>query len=65
MQQAMGSSAVAEWVLGTHVNLYNFSLRLQPAALIQDAADNLDGTASRGGANGEGTVFELAPVLDR
>lgn len=32
------------------------------AGLIQDAAGNLYGTASRGGASGAGTVFQLAPT---
>lgn len=33
----------------------------QPGTLIQDKAGNLYGTASYGGANGAGTVWELSP----
>jgi uncharacterized repeat protein (TIGR03803 family) len=62
---AGGGGAVFEVAAGTHVlsvlASFNYSNGAYPeAGLIADAAGNLYGTTSAGGANGHGTVFKVA-----
>jgi uncharacterized repeat protein (TIGR03803 family) len=64
---ANGDGTVFEVAAGTHTLItlvtFNGTNGQQPyASLIADASGNLYGTTNTGGANDDGTVFELSPV---
>jgi len=64
---ANSGGTVFEIAAGTHtlstLTSFNGTNGQQPyASLIADASGNLYGTTNTGGANDDGTVFELSPV---